>query len=312
MNISAEMKEYNENTLDIDTFPMEMFDIVHTEKDGDCAIHTLLEGLKQYYSEKKIINIINSLINEDKDRINVLLRMVKKNIISYIKPNIIAFRTALYNYYIKNKSEEKVSIYSPSLKDLETMKEGYYLQDKDFYHICKIFKICIYLRTHIISGGKTENKWIKINPMKTTRCIYINHIDLIHWELLKLKQLPIKSAKERESATRLGNKTLSAKTISRIYPNNSTESSAAWAVSISKGRNASRKTERAEPKKRSRKTERAEPKKHSLKANQLSSIKTRIVTNKTRKSVTEQENTTPFYNIAMGIFFFIIIVGVSY
>jgi hypothetical protein len=136
-------------------------------------------------------------------------------------------------------------MYYPSSDELDKMKESsYYLQDKDFYHICKIFNICIYLRTQKISD-KTENKWIKLNPMKTTRCIYINHIDLIHWELLKLKERP----------------------------------------SVNKSRRSAKQSSR-----QSRQSAKQSDNTHKVPKN----------------------DSTPVYNIAMGVFLFIILVGVSY
>ena len=266
MNINAEKKEYNKNIFPIDRFDIDRFDIVHTPRDGDCAIHTLLEGLKKYYKDKKIISIINSLISNDIHITNLSYQLDKKNIISYSKDNIIAFRTALYNYYTTNKSVNKRSMYYPSSDELDKMKESsYYLQDKDFYHICKIFNICIYLRTQKISD-KTENKWIKINPMKTTRCIYINHIDLIHWELLKLKERP----------------------------------------SVNKSRRSAKQSSR-QSSRRSAKQSSSQSAKQSAKQSSRQSTKQSDNTHKVPKN-----DSTPVYNIAMGVFFFIILVGVSY
>ena len=264
MNINAEKKEYNKNIFPIDRFPIDRFDIVHTPRDGDCAIHTLLEGLKKYYKDKKIISIINSLISNDIHITNLSYQLdKKKNMISYSETNIIAFRTALYNYYTTNKSVNKRSMYYPSSDELDKMKESsYYLQDKDFYHICKIFNICIYLRTHITIDRNPESKWIRLNPNNTNNCIYINHIDQIHWELLKLKERP----------------------------------------PVNKSRRSAKQSSR-----RSAKQSSSQSAKQSAKQSSRQSTKQSDNTHKVPKN-----DSTPVYNIAMGVFFFIILVGVSY
>ena len=267
MNINAEKKEYNKNIFPIDRFDIDRFDIVHTPRDGDCAIHTLLEGLKKYYKDKKIISIINSLISNDIHITNLSYQLDKKNIISYSKDNIIAFRTALYNYYTTNKSVNKRSMYYPSSDELDKMKESsYYLQDKDFYHICKIFNICIYLRTHITIDRNPESKWIRLNPNNTNNCIYIIHIDQIHWELLKLKERP----------------------------------------SVNKSRRSAKQSSR-QSSRRSAKQSSSQSAKQSAKQSSRQSTKQSDNTHKVPKN-----DSTPVYNIAMGVFFFIILVGVSY
>ena len=263
MNINAEKKEYNKNIFPIDRFDIDRFDIVHTPRDGDCAIHTLLEGLKKYYDDKTIIDIINRITDKDIHITNLSYQLdKKKNMISYSETNIIAFRTALYNYYTTNKSVNKLSMYYPSSKELATMKESsYYLQDKDFYHICKIFNICIYLRTHITIRDKKESKWIRINPNKSKNCIYINHIDQIHWELLKLKERP----------------------------------------SVNKSRRSAKQSSRQSSRQSA---------KQSAKQSSRQSRQSAKQSDNTHK--VPENDSTPVYNIAMGVFFFIILVGVSY
>jgi hypothetical protein len=181
---------------EVNGLKLDDFEIVKTRGDGSCGIHTILHGLRLYYSVEEIRQILNQYLNYDMGDIILL----STNPVTYCIENTNAVRDALFMFY-KNK---RIKLLGLTQKHIENItKPTEFLKDEDLFAIAKMFDVCVIL--NIEYGNKRD--WRILNPftngtnsaayqgynkdrnpvdiVNCARSIYINHVDLIHWELLK-------------------------------------------------------------------------------------------------------------------------------
>lgn len=203
------------------------YDIIDTEDEGNCAIHSVLYGLQRVYTNKQIVDILNQYLEQ---QISKVVLEEEKPKIRYSTDTTNAVRQALYNYYNTNKNDLHSDLMTPdtdpskfTAKNREEfkklgvniilsnnstnelphykniIKDKVWLTDVDLYYICKLFDICIKLQYRNPSG-KQEYLWKYINPeidkysieintfeQQCEKVIYIQFVNGNHFRALILK-----------------------------------------------------------------------------------------------------------------------------
>lgn len=175
---------------------LDNYDIIKTEDEGNCAIHSVLYGLQHLYKNKQIVDILNQYL-ESYEQIRKVVLEEETPKIRYSEDTTNAFRKAMHNYYLDNydnltddlKNNSRMNNNMPHY--LNIINDRVWLIDTDLYHICIIFDICIKLHVH----HNQSYHWRFITPSEeqTTnnifeeqckKVIYIQFVNGNHFQAL--------------------------------------------------------------------------------------------------------------------------------